>query len=287
MGDAGRDLTDTGFWDRRYADGPKRRRPGNVAEEERTALWRRLMAIPGLSSGVALELGCAPGRILERLARAAPHFTYHGLDYSRPGLEACKKALADAGIQAELHEGDLWTTELALPYDVVVSAGLIEHFDDPAAILRRHGDFAREGGWVIVTVPNWTHPWFNRAVTIGLRPDTFATHNPATMDPDALGRAMREAGFTDVRTGRGGGAFVTTVRESATLRARALQAVARAWNVTLALAPPLRRCWGSLVWAAGRKPDGAVAAADPSLAERGAEPLKELAEGNGESPVPQ
>jgi len=255
----GRDLTDTDFWDQRYAGGPNspgswRRRLGRVAEEVRGDLWRRILAIPALPQASVIELGCAPGRILERMARVAPHNAYHGLDYSAPGLEACKKALAAAGVEAELHEGDLWTTELPTKFDIVVSAGLVEHFDKPAEALRRHAAFARPGGWVVVTTPNWTRPWFNRAVVMALRPDTFATHNGAVMDPDRLGEALREAGRTDVQCGGGAGAFVTTVRQSATLSARLLQVAARVWNLTITLVPPLRGCWGSTTWAVGRVP---------------------------------
>jgi hypothetical protein len=155
-----------------------------------------------------------------------------------------------------VHEGDVWMAELPRQYDVVLSAGLIEHFSDLRAIVVRHAAYARPGGWVVVTVPDWTRPWLNRAVTLALRPDTFATHNTAAMDPDTLVRAFREAGLDSVETGYGGGSWLSTVPEASGSGARLAQMVGRAWNLTSALIPPLRRCWGSQLWTIGRVPEG-------------------------------
>lgn len=52
--------------------------------------------------------------------------------------------------------------------DVVLSAGLVEHFANPAEIIKKHFEFVNEGGYVIIGVPNflglngWVQKWADR-----------------------------------------------------------------------------------------------------------------------------
>jgi len=257
-----RDLTTRDFWDQRNQSRSIRASGlrmllGDAFEGTRAEVWERLLARTCSAPGNILELGCAPGRILKRLAEVAPQHHYHGLDMSAPGLEACRSLLQEAGIHAELYEGDVWTAELPRKFDVVVSAGLIEHFSDLRGIVLRHAYYARPGGWVVVTVPNWARPGINRLITVTLRPNTFETHNAEPMEPENLKSTFESAGLLDVEAGEAGGAWLTTVAASLTVKARLAQAFARAWNLGLVIVPPLRRLWGGLVWAIGRVPEEA------------------------------
>ena len=110
------------------------------------------------TSGDVMELGCAPGRVLEHMARLRPQHRYHGLDYAEDGVKRAKVSLRKAGLHCTIHQGDLKTFEPPRKYDLVVSYGLIEHFTNPLSILKAHKRFCAPNGRVAITVPNYAHP---------------------------------------------------------------------------------------------------------------------------------
>ncbi len=55
-------------------------------------------------------------------------------------------------------------------FDVVVSFGFIEHFDDPEPAIRRHVELCKPGGVVFITVPNYRVGSFYRWLTHRLGP---------------------------------------------------------------------------------------------------------------------
>ncbi len=105
-----------------------------------------------------LELGCAPGRMLCRLHGVRRDCRFQGIDFARDGVLATNQALRQHSVDALIHAGDIRFIELPQQFDVVASFGLIEHFQDPASILRHHARFCRPGGCVAVTIPNFA-PW--------------------------------------------------------------------------------------------------------------------------------
>jgi len=96
--------------------------------------------------GSVLEVGCAFGRFSAYLSRSR---AYVGIDLS---LAAVQKARADFP-----HRVFLWGDALALgegwhrAFDTLVAMQFLEHFEDPAAVLRRLRALARKR--VVLTVP--------------------------------------------------------------------------------------------------------------------------------------
>ena len=78
-----------------------------------------------------LEVGCARSRWLPYFA-AEHGYEVTGLDYSTMGCEQARQILAAAGVEGRIVEGDLFSPpeDLLEAFDVVISFGLVEHFDD-------------------------------------------------------------------------------------------------------------------------------------------------------------
>jgi ubiquinone/menaquinone biosynthesis C-methylase UbiE len=114
-------------------------------------LGERLPRLP--QSGNALDIGCGPGDITCRFARAFPGFHVDGLDGSLPMLELARKAAASAGLteRARFHhcylpEGDAPSER----YDLVFSNSLLHHLADPAVLWRSVRRWSGPDGAVFV-----------------------------------------------------------------------------------------------------------------------------------------
>jgi SAM-dependent methyltransferase len=199
-----------------------------------------------------LELGCAPGAMIMQLHALRPQYRYRGLDTSAAGLRIARSRLREAGIAAELHEGDMRDADLP-GADLVVSFGLAEHFADPAEAMRYHRRFVKPGGMVAVTVPNYANPLVVRLLR-KFSPETLATHNLAIMSVENIREALRGAGFVDVVSGKSGYALLPNSRPRPGPAGSAYRFVTRAWNLASG-ALPEGVPWTSSVWATGVNPD--------------------------------
>ena len=106
-----------------------------------------------------LELGCAPGRWLHYFNK---EFGYKvsGLDNSPVGFEMTKKNLEILGVRANLYFGDVLNYKFNKKFNVVFSFGLVEHFDPPLEIIRRHLDLTKPKGYTIIGVPNFRSSFY-------------------------------------------------------------------------------------------------------------------------------
>ncbi len=120
-------------------------------------LASRLISSGRDSSGTArvLELGCAHGFLLERLARRA---AVVGLDVSSYALDAARRRVP----AAELHLADLdaaWPHALEPgSFDLVVARYVFEHLAAPGAALRRSAALLKPGGALLFAVPDLDSP---------------------------------------------------------------------------------------------------------------------------------
>lgn len=108
-----------------------------------------------------LELGCGTASLGTRVMNSAKRYT---------GLDASAAAIAEARGRATegmtFIEADIYDADDTLPLgqaDVVWSQGLVEHFRDPAHVIRRHLQFCAPGGTVMFSVPShmsYFHLWY-------------------------------------------------------------------------------------------------------------------------------
>lgn len=103
-------------------------------------------------SGTALDLGCGPGDISCRFAKAYPLSKVHAVDGSKPMLNHAKATLInDLAERINFIEGLL--PEALLPqssYDVIFSNSLLHHLPDPQALWQTIKKYSRPGTRVII-----------------------------------------------------------------------------------------------------------------------------------------
>lgn len=198
-----------------------------------------------------IELGCAPGEMLRRIKSAVPEAKLMGIDYSENGLEQTKKNLASFGINADLLLGDIFSFTPAHVSDLVVSFGLIEHFTDPAELIRMHRKFAKPGGLIAVTVPNFAHPVVIKALR-KYRPHDLETHRLDIMNKQVLRKSFESAGCVKIETGHAVGPLLPSPES---IRGGALPygLFSMFWNSVSFMMPP-SLLWPGLYWACGRAP---------------------------------
>jgi SAM-dependent methyltransferase len=102
-----------------------------------------------------LEIGCAPGKQLGYIAKHLGA-KISGLDYSKSGIALSQRICESLGIAADLRCEDAFQTTFPPGrFDLVYSLGVIEHFEDPRLIVRKHMELLRPGGVCLVLVPNF------------------------------------------------------------------------------------------------------------------------------------
>jgi SAM-dependent methyltransferase len=124
--------------DRYYQDYPfQRAQPSRVLRYLHGRLWRRIARagrISGADDLTVLDYGCGAGLLVMDLRR-------RGLDAR--GFDAYSHSYADPAV-------------LAGSYDVVVAQDVIEHVEDPLALLDELGARCRPGGVIAIGTPDAT-----------------------------------------------------------------------------------------------------------------------------------
>jgi SAM-dependent methyltransferase len=185
------------FWEDEYYRGLELPvRPDPDYPYERCLMRALEQMAPATRGASVLELGCAPARWLVWYAeRFGAHVT--GLESSPKGVVLSRENLAAAAVSGEIREGDFFTAELG-EFDLVLSLGFIEHFDDLSAAFARHVAFLKPGGKLVVGVPNFRgligslQRWSNR--------DFLALHNQQAMEPRRYEQLASEHGLASDAT---------------------------------------------------------------------------------------
>jgi ubiquinone/menaquinone biosynthesis C-methylase UbiE len=100
-----------------------------------------------------LDLGCGPGDICRRFARAWPDCRIHALDASVPMLELARSDTRAAQLQSRIeyfHARLPDATLPAAPYAVIMSNSLLHHLREPRVLWRSLSRFGRAGTQVFV-----------------------------------------------------------------------------------------------------------------------------------------
>ncbi|HEX3032900.1 MAG TPA: class I SAM-dependent methyltransferase [Bacillota bacterium] len=148
------ELTEVEFWERYWADCKLPNIIDTRLSFERCLAKALQQELAGCA-GEVLEIGCAPGRWLAFMAKEIGLLP-SGIEYSQAGMEATRKNFELLNIPyGEILAGDFFTLEPEAKYDVVVSLGFIEHFDNPGEVVSRHLAWLKPGGRLVLGVPNF------------------------------------------------------------------------------------------------------------------------------------
>lgn len=162
----------------------------------RAGQWRheakkRLDWLLGASSPRrVLEIGCAGGFFVEA-ARAAG-IEALGVESSEPAARYAGRTVGVPVVHGRFEEADLDG-----PFDAVCAFHVVEHVDDPRALLERARTLIGSGGWLALEVPNIE----SAAARVegldwpGLQPANHRWH----FSPGTLARFVAEAGFRVIR----------------------------------------------------------------------------------------
>ncbi|MBI5625524.1 MAG: class I SAM-dependent methyltransferase [Elusimicrobia bacterium] len=171
-------LTGSDFWDDFWKKTVLPVLPDRAKSYERCYIdlfERHFSSAPGAARTV-FEAGCAPGMWLAWFHMRFGYLPY-GCDISPRGMALTEENLRLCGVAGKVEACDLFSYKTEKPFDVVLSIGFIEHFDDPGQALARQVELLAPGGTLAVSVPNLTglNAWLTR-------PDFLAAHNTSVMN---------------------------------------------------------------------------------------------------------
>jgi SAM-dependent methyltransferase len=180
------------FWEEDYYQGmelPLRPNPHYPAERCLIHALEELASVP--RGAQVLELGCSPARWLVWYAERFGALVT-GLESSPTGVTLSRENLSAAGVGGDIREGDFFRAEIG-KFDLVLSLGFIEHFDDVPAAFARHVSFVKQGGRLVIGMPNFRGliGFFQRWAD----PDYLAMHNRDAMDPSPYQRLAAQGGM--------------------------------------------------------------------------------------------
>ncbi len=108
---------------------------------------------PKAVGGTMVDLGCGPGDIPVRFARALPGFAITAVDGSEPMIALAHQAVNAAGVEARVHPRCVRLPMLPLPlqsFDAVVSNSLVHHMPDPYLFWNEMVRLGKPGAAVLV-----------------------------------------------------------------------------------------------------------------------------------------
>jgi SAM-dependent methyltransferase len=145
------ELTSKKYWSNYWQSKPKI--DGSIIE--RDFLFHDVIAkyVPQKEGETFLEIGGFPGQwaiFFSKYRFAKSTLLDRYID--RETIKALSKSndVSDVGVI----EGDLFDLPVSKKYDVVMSAGFIEHFSDVSNVVGKHIEYLEENGFLVLSVPN-------------------------------------------------------------------------------------------------------------------------------------
>jgi SAM-dependent methyltransferase len=130
-----------------------------------------------------LEVGCGTGTVLSAIKAARPWSRLAGGELHPAGLKTARERLGD---EVELVQMDARAIPAEQAFDVVGAFDVIEHIAEDTAVLRSMHRAVRDGGGIVVAVPQ--HPWL-------WSPADDAAYHVRRYERSELERKVSAAGF--------------------------------------------------------------------------------------------
>ena len=153
-------------------------------------IWEKIFPkyLKNNEPGNVIEIGCAPGGYLINFYTRFGIIPY-GIEYSHQGVKVTSERFASLNLPVEnIIEADFFDDSLIEKYrenfNVVYSRGFIEHFDDPAEVIKRHDNLLKKGGLLIIQIPNLRG--CNFYISKFLNIDSHNIHNLQIMELDSF-----------------------------------------------------------------------------------------------------
>jgi len=150
-------------WDRHWTDFADRAAE-NPAQAMRRRVIRSLLGVVGANARI-LDIGCGQGDLVAELSVRYPGAELHGIDYSRHGVEVAAEKVPRATFTCR----DLLTPGSPPPDRATwathaICAEVLEHVDEPEALIRNARAYLAPGCRLVVTVPGGPMSAFDRHI---------------------------------------------------------------------------------------------------------------------------
>lgn len=149
-------LTDKSFWESEYY---RCKRPSSLSikgykEFCNRQIYERLSQLP-LAGKRILEIGAGDSLWLPFLSKMYPSSQFTGLDYSELGCDLLRQRAADQNVAIEVVCANFFEPPSTLlnKFDVVISFGVVEHFDSLSEVLTAFKKFVKPGGFLFTLIP--------------------------------------------------------------------------------------------------------------------------------------
>jgi len=170
------------YWEDVHSSHPRLRLPSNFIVSTRDL--QKLLTSYIKPQMHVLEIGCAPGKQLAYVGKILKA-KVSGVDFSERGINSSQQLFEVLGIEGDLRCENIFSTSFKPDsFDLVYSRGVIEHFDDPTAIVRRHVELLRPAGIALIIIPNY-HGIYGRLQSY-FDPENLLNHNLNIMTSNAL-----------------------------------------------------------------------------------------------------
>jgi len=192
-------ITTPDYWEDAWAhtDVPDAIDPSGDAPENHyyqvmQALFTRALGAHCAPGARLIEIGCGGSRWLPYFHRAFG-YDVSGIDYTVAGVRLSQAILDKAGVSGRIVQGDLFEPppDWIGRFDVVVSFGLVEHFENTSQVVSACARYLRPGGRMITLVPTM-HGLYGLAYRL-LRPAVYRKHIPHSRE--TLAQAHTNAGL--------------------------------------------------------------------------------------------
>lgn len=140
-----------------------------------------------------IEIGCGGSSWLPYFHREFG-YAVSGIDYTEKGVNLSRLILDKAKVSGQIIHGDLFDppADLIEQFEVVVSFGLVEHFENTAQAIFSCARYLQPGGQMISLVPTM-RGLYGAAYRL-LRPTVYRKHVPQSRE--MLAQAHSDAGLT-------------------------------------------------------------------------------------------
>jgi len=126
-----------------------------------------------------IEIGCAPGRWLVYFHEKY-NYQISGIDNSEIGVRKTQENLKHHNIDGKIYKTGLFDFYPPEKYDVVLSLGFIEHFEEVDRVIEKHLSLLKPSGKLVLGVPNFSG--INFLIQKYLCEDLLAKHNLRIMN---------------------------------------------------------------------------------------------------------
>lgn len=162
--ESNKNITSKSYWETYYEKSGVEVKHVNGICSVYDPLWKVLIASNSNTNTpkTIIEIGAYPGRYLAYLSKKYQLYPT-ALDYNSDKSKIEETFRKFDITEYEILVEDFTTFKSEKKFDIVISNGFIEHFEDYNSIVRKHGELLKDGGTMLIMVPNkrYFRKWYD------------------------------------------------------------------------------------------------------------------------------